>query len=101
MFNFSDKAVLLSLGKSKFALKPDEEKLVSDVALQEKALDVVVQIAQVENGELKRVYTSAWGHQPVKRNFVFLFNGRHPTRPIAIRRFSDHPEKTPWVAISQ
>ncbi len=101
VFNFSDKAVLLSLGKSKFALKPDEEKLVSDVALQEKALDVVVQIAQVENGELKRVYTSAWGHQPVKRNFVFLFNGRHPTRPIAIRRFSDHPEKTPWVAISQ
>jgi hypothetical protein len=33
------------------------------------------------------------GHQPVKRNDVFLFNGSHPTRPIAIRRFSDHPIK--------
>jgi hypothetical protein len=92
VFNFSDKTVSLIFGRVKFALKPNEDKIVSDVALQDKALDVVVQIAQVENGEPKRVYNSAWGHQPVKRNFVFLFNGSHPTRPIAIRRFSDRPE---------
>ncbi len=92
VFNFSEKTVSLILGRAKLALKPNEEKIVSDAALQDKALDVVVQIAQVENGALKRVYASAWGHQPVKRNFVFLFNGNHPTRPIAIRRFSDRPE---------
>ena len=92
VFNFSKKTVSLIFGRTKFALKAGEDKIVSDAALQDKALDVVVQIAQVENGEPKRVYTSAWGHQPVKRNFVFLFDGSHPTRPIAIRRFSDRPE---------
>lgn len=92
VFNFSGKTVSLIFGRSKFALKSGEDYIVSDVALQDKALDVVVQIAQVENGEPKRVYNSAWGHQPVKRNFVFLFDGSHPTRPIAIRRFSDRPE---------
>ena len=91
VFNFSKKTVSLIFGRTKFALKPGEDKIVSDVVLQDKALDVVVQIAQVENGEPKRVYNSAWGHQPVKRNFVFLFDGSHPTRPIAIRRFSDRP----------
>jgi hypothetical protein len=95
VFNFSEKVVSLILGRSKFALKPGEDFIVSDVALQDQALDVVVQIAQVENGAPKKVYASAWGHQPVKRNFVFLFNGSHPTRPIAIRRFSDHPQKAP------
>lgn len=95
VFNFSEKTVSLIFGRSKFALKPGEDRMVSDVALQDKALDVVVQIAQVEEGKLKRVYSSTWGHQPVKRNYVFLFNGSHPTRPIAIRRFSDHPKKAP------
>lgn len=92
VFNFSQKTVSLIFGRSKFALKPGEDHIVTDVALQDKALDVVVQIAEVENGEPKRVYNSAWGHQPVKRSFVFLFDGNHPTRPIAIRRFSDRPE---------
>jgi hypothetical protein len=92
VFNFSEKTVSLILGRAKFALRPNEDKIVSDAALQDKALDFVVQIAQVENGAPVRVYSSAWGHQPVKRNFVFLFNGSHPTRPIAIRRFSDRPE---------
>jgi len=93
VFNFSEKAVSLILGRAKFALKPGEDNIVSDVALQDNVLDVVVQIAQVEAGVPQRVYTSAWGHQPIKRNFVFLFNGNHPTRPIAIRRFSDYPSK--------
>lgn len=92
VFNFSRKTVSLIFGRSKFALKPGENKIVSDPALQNKALDVAVQIAQVEGGKPKRVYASAWGHQPVKRNYVFLFDGSHPTRPIAIRRFSDRPE---------
>lgn len=91
VFNFSEKTVSLILGRAKFALKPGEDFVVSDVALQDQALDVVVQIAQVENGAPKKVYGSAWGHQPVKRHFVFLFDGSHPTRPIAIRRFSDRP----------
>jgi hypothetical protein len=95
VFNFSEKTVSLIFGRSKFALKPGEDRMVSDVVLQDKALDVVVQIAQVDEGSLKRVYSSAWGHQPVKRNYVFLFNGSHPTRPIAIRRFSDRPKQTP------
>jgi len=90
VFNFSDKTVSLILGTSKFALKPDGDEIVSNPILREKVLDVVVQIAEVENGEAKRVYASAWGHQPVKRNFVFLFNGSHPSRPIAIRRFADY-----------
>jgi hypothetical protein len=92
VFNFSEKTVSLIFGRSKFALKPGEDKMVSDVVLQDKVLDVTVQIAEVEDGFPKRVYASSWGHQPAKRHYVLLFNGSHPTRPIAIRRFSDRPD---------
>ncbi len=92
IFNFSEKSVSLILGSAKFALKPGEDKIVSDAALQQETLDVVVQIAQITDGTPQRVYKSVWGHQPVKRNYVFLFDGSHRTRPIAIRRFSDRSE---------
>lgn len=92
VFNFSEKSVLLILGKAKFGLKPGEDFIVSDTGLQEKPLDVVVQLAQIDDGEPKRVYASVWGHQPTKRNYVFLFKGSHATRPIGIRRFADYPE---------
>ena len=90
VFNFSDKIVSLILGTSKFALKPGEDSRVSNPILRERVLDVVVQIAEIKDGEAKKVYASSWGHQPLKRNFVFLFNGSHPSRPIEIRRFADY-----------
>lgn len=92
VFNFSNKSVSLMLGASKFALKPGQDETVSNSILREKALDVAIQIAEIKDGVAKRVYSSAWGHQPTKRNFVFLFNGSHPTRPIAIRRFADYTD---------
>jgi hypothetical protein len=90
VFNFSDRNLLLILGKSKFALRPGDDKIVSNAILRDNTLDLVIRIAKIEGGKPKQVYASAWGHQPVKRHFVFLFNGSHHTRPIAIRRFADY-----------
>lgn len=89
VFNFSDKRLLLIIGESKLAIKPGDDKIVSKMILHNKVLDLIIRIAEVKGGKPKQVYKSAWGHQPSKRHFVFLFNGSHPTRPIAIRRFAD------------
>lgn len=90
IFNFSDKTLSLILGESKFALKPGDEKTVSNPILRDKVLDVIIQIAEVKDGKPKRVYGSAWGHRPTKRHFVFLFNGTHRAYPVAVRRYSDY-----------
>lgn len=92
VFNFSEKAVSVILGKLRFALTPGTDRIVSDASWQAAATDVPIQMAHIENGKPRRVYSSVWGHQPVKRNLVFLFNGSHHTRPVSIRRFSDYPE---------
>jgi hypothetical protein len=90
IFNFSDKTLSLILGESKFALKPSEEKTVSNPVLRDKVLDVMIQIAEVKDGKPKRIYASAWGHRPGKRHFVFLFNGTSRAYPVAVRRYSDY-----------
>ena len=92
VFNFSDKVTSLILGKRRFALRPGQNQRLSNPTLRARTLDLPVEIAEVHDGTAKRVYASAWGHQAAKRNFVFLLNGSHPTRPIAIRRFSDFGE---------
>ena len=92
VFNFSDKTLSLILGDSKFALRPREEKTVSNPILRDKVLDVVIQIAELKDGKPRRVYSSAWGHRPRKRHYVFLFNGSHRSNPVATRRYSDYVE---------
>ena len=92
LFNFSNEALSVVIGTHKFALQPGADRIVSQASWREKIADIPVRIASMEDGKPRQVYASIWGHQSVKRNYIFLLNGSHPTRPVGIRRFSDYPD---------
>jgi hypothetical protein len=90
-FNFSSKTLSVILGEKSFALEPKLDKIVSNSAWQEDVLDLPMQVASVENNKPQLVYSSVWGHRPGRRNFIFLFDGQHASKPIGICRFFDIP----------
>jgi hypothetical protein len=92
LFNFSNESLSVIIGPHKFALQPGTDRVVSEASWQSQSSDIPIRIARMDNGKPFLVYASVWGHQAAKRNYVFLFNGSHPTRPVGIRRFADYPE---------
>jgi len=90
-FNFSSKSLSTILGEQRFAIEPGKDKIVSDQSWRGDVLDLSIKVAAIENNKPKRLYSSVWGHRPGRRNFIFMFDGRHPTRPIGICRFFDIP----------
>lgn len=90
-FNFSAQPLSVILGEKSFALQPKLDKIVSDRSWRQDVLDLPMQVAVVENQKPRLVYSSIWGHRPGRRNFIFMFEGRHATKPISICRFFDIP----------
>jgi hypothetical protein len=90
-FNFSSKTLSLILSDKRFAVAPGKDVSVSNAAWRDAVLDLPVQVAASENNKPKLVYSSIWGHRPGRRNFVFMFNGHHPSKPINFCRFFDIP----------
>jgi hypothetical protein len=90
-FNFSSKTLSIILGEERFALESRKDKIVSRQSWRDEILDLTMQVATVENNKPRLVYSSIWGHRPGRRNFIFMFDGRHPSKPIGINRFFDIP----------
>lgn len=90
-FNFSKQALSVKLGEKAFALESKLDKNLSDPSWQEEVLDLPMQVATVQDQKAKLVYSSVWGHRPGRRNFIFMFDGSHPSKPINICRFFDIP----------
>jgi hypothetical protein len=90
-FNFSKQALSVNLGDKSFALDSKLDKNVSDQSWQNDVLDLPMQVATVVDRKAQLVYSSVWGHRPGRRNFVFMFDGSHPSKPISICRFFDIP----------
>ena len=90
-FNFSHSTLSLIFGPKKFAIKPASQLLVTDPSWKSEVLEIDVEMAIVKDGKPKRVYSSAWGHRPGRRNFVFMFDGPQTYKPIKICRFFDVP----------
>ena len=90
-FNFSDRTLSMMVGDQKFAIAPGKNASASNSKWREAVLDLPVQVAAVQDNKAKLVYSSVWGHRPGRRNFVFMFNGKHPTKPIEFCRFFDIP----------
>jgi hypothetical protein len=90
-FNFSRKPLSLILEGKRFAVSPGKDTSVSNDAWRNSVHDLPVQVAAVENNKPKLVYSSVWGHRPGRRNFIFMFDGHHPSKPINICRFFDIP----------
>ncbi len=90
-FNFSKQVLSVNLGAESFALDSRFDRNISNQSWQSEVLDLPMQVATVVDRKAKPVYSSVWGHRPGRRNFVFMFDGSHPSKPINIRRFFDIP----------
>jgi hypothetical protein len=90
-FNFCTKTLSVIIGTEKFALAPGKDQVISSQAWRESVLDLPMQVAKVDGNKAKLVYSTVWGHRPGRRNFIFMFDGRHPSKPVAISRFFDIP----------
>lgn len=90
-FNFCSRPLSLIIGGEKFILEPGKDRIASSQAWRESVLDLPVQVAKIEENKAKLVYSSVWGHRPGRRNFIFMFDGKHPSKPVAISRFFDIP----------
>lgn len=91
IFNFSKQGLSVKPGGQSFALDSAGDKNISEQFWQNDVLDLPMQVATVVNGKARLVYSSVWGHRPGRRNFVFMFDGSHPSKPITICRFFDIP----------
>lgn len=90
-FNFSKQTLSVKLGDKSFALESKLDKNISDRSWQDEVLDLPMQVATVDGRKAQLVYSSVWGHRPGRRNFIFMFDGSHPSKPISICRFFDIP----------
>lgn len=92
-FNFSPTGVAIVLGEKKFALKPGGITTVTSAEWKRDAVDLPVKLGiENEKGKLRMIYSSVWGHQPAQRNFILVFQGPSPARPLDVRRYYDIPE---------
>jgi len=91
VFNLSQNVISVILGEKKFVMNPAQDKSVSDQEWRLGVRDLNVQLATVSDGIATKVYSSMWGHQPGRRNFIFLVGGKTATMPIEILRFYDVP----------
>jgi len=90
-FNFSSKPLSVILGEQSFALQSKGDRIVTDSAWRDEVLDLPMRVASMEENKPRLAYSSVWGHRPGRRNFVFMSDGGHPSKPIAISRFFDIP----------
>lgn len=91
LFNLSHHTLSIILGEKKLVLNPAEDKTISDTSWGAGVRDMKFQLATVSGTTATKVYSSIWGHQPAKRNFIFLVEGRTATMPIEILKFHDVP----------
>jgi hypothetical protein len=91
LFNFSKQPLSVNLGGKSLTLDSKIDKNVSDQSWHHDVLDLPIQIATVADRKAQLVYSSVWGHRPGRRNFIFMFDGTHPSKPINICRFFDIP----------
>jgi hypothetical protein len=94
-FNFSRSGIAVNFGGKKFAVKPGEEKLVSDAKWKREVTEIDLVMAIVKDGKTKPVYSSQWGNRPGRRNYIFMFDGPQAYKPIRICRFFDVPPADP------
>jgi hypothetical protein len=91
LFNFSTKEVFYILGDKKGVLAPGRQGNLSSASWRSEVQDLLVRVGLDSDGDRRVVYSSAWGHRPQKRNFLFFFDQADRNRPLDIRRYYDVP----------
>lgn len=92
-FNFSHMPISAIFGSKRFAINPGGDSLQSDSNWKTEVSEIDMELAIIKDGKAKPVYTSAWGHRPGRRSFVFFFDGATTYKPLKICRFFDVPSQ--------
>ena len=87
VFNFSKNSISVILGDQKFSVRPRMDRTVDDRKWHEETIALPLQIGTVVNKKTTLVYSSFWEHYPMRRNLLFLFDGRHPSEPVIFASF--------------
>jgi hypothetical protein len=88
VFNFSKSTTSIILGEQRFALAPGKDSMVRDSSWHSEVIALPIKIATVVEGKPKLAFSSLREHFPQRRNLMFLFDGRHPSRPITFVTFN-------------
>ncbi len=98
IFNFSKSQTSIILGDQRLALAPGKDSLVRDSKWNTEIIAMPIKIATITDGKPKMVYSSFREHYPQRRNLMFLFDGRHPSRPITFVTFNADLQTRPAPA---
>jgi hypothetical protein len=91
VFNFSKSNLSIILGEKRFLVPTSKDVQVSDGSWQEGVLDLQCKIGIVgaDNKTVTPVYSTLWGHRPIRRNMIFIFDGVSARGGVQVRRFYD------------
>lgn len=91
VFNFSKSNLSIILGEKSFIVPTSKDVQVSDNSWQQGVIDLQCKIGiiQPDNKSAQPAYTSVWGHRPIRRNMIFIFDGVRSDKTVQVRRFYD------------
>lgn len=92
VFNLSKQTVYAILNDKKATIQPGKPINLSSSSWRSDTLDMNVKFGLKDGGKLRSVYSSVWGHRPVRRMFLFIFDRPDKFRPLDIRMFYDVPK---------
>ena len=91
IFNFSKSNLSMILGEKGFVVPSAKDVQVSDGPWGKEILDLQCKIAIIgaDNKTLTPVYSVLWGHRPIRRNIIFIFDGAPERGGVQVRKFYD------------
>lgn len=93
IFNLSHQTVYAVLAGKKATVPPGKPVDLSSASWRTDTMDMEVKLGLRDQGELRAVYSSVWGHRPGRRMFLFILDRSDKFRPLDIRRFFDTPKR--------
>lgn len=91
VFNFSKSNLSIILGEQRFVVPTSKDIQATDGTWDDGVLDLQCKIGiiQPDSKSVKPAYSSVWGHRPIRRNMVFIFDGVRAENTVQVRRFYD------------
>jgi hypothetical protein len=94
VFNFSNSALELNLGKKKLTLRPAQNEMLTDASFRDPNTKVMEFVVYKYNGNVRNpepVKRSLWEHWNTRRIVMFLFDGKHKGEAFGMMTMNVEP----------
>ncbi len=95
VFNFSRSPIGVMMDQMRVGVKSGHHEVLSSAAWKQEVKDLNVKLGVASENQVIPAYSSVWGHRPVRRSFVLVFDRNDKGRPLDVRRFHDLPDSKP------